>query len=163
MGRGTYKPADDQENAFQEAYTHWSIYKDKVSYDEIWIRVYEACKAMAKKMLKVSLSDDVFHDRLMDAVEKVIHYTTENHLNKKRQLVPPTRPKRLITYVALPVAGAFFGPKAVKEDTEVSYEFQTSKDNQMAVDILGYQIDGIMSDYEEVKGICQRRLMCTED
>ena len=158
-----HKSAAEQENAFQEAYSHWTIYKDKESYDEIWLRVYAACEAIAKKMLKVSLSDAVFHDRLMDAVEKVMHYTTENHLNKKRQLGPPTRPKKLITYVALPVCGAFFGPKAIKEDTEVSYELQVSKENQVAVDILGYPIDDMMSDYEEVKGICQRRLMCTED
>ena len=154
-----YKSAAEQENAFQEAYTHWSIYKDKESYDEIWIRVYAACEAMAKKMLKVSLSDDVFHDRLMEAVEKVIQYTTQPHKNRCRQTVPPTRPRKLITYVALPVAGAFFGPKAVKEDSEVSYE---PNDNQAAVDILGYPID-VEYKVEDVKGICRKELMTTED
>ena len=163
MGRRTYKPADEQEAAFQTAYTHWTIHKDKKSYDEIWMRIYAACEAMAKTMLKVPLSDDVFHDRLMEAVEKVIHYTTEDHLNRQRRMVPPTRPRKLITYVALPVSGSFFGPKAIKEDTEVSYEFQVSKDNQAAVDILGYPIDAMMSDYEDVKGICRKELMTTED
>ena len=113
---------EEQEARFQEAYDHWLIYKDKESSDEIWLRVYEACKAMAKKKIQVSLSDDIFHDRLMKAVETVIKYILYDHNNRKRQTVPPTRPRKLITFVAWPVIAAFQGPEARREDIEMSYE-----------------------------------------
>ena len=142
MGR-VYKSADEQEAKFQEAYTHWTLYKDKKSYDEIWLRVYAACEAMAKTRLHVSLPDDVFHDRLMKAVETVIGYILYEHKNRKRQIVPPTRPGKLITYVAWPVIAAFQGPAAIKEDAEISWDQMTENSDAEpgAVDILGNRID----------------------
>lgn len=120
----------EQEREFQEAMSHWIEYNDKKSWDLMFLRVYEACKALSKKMLKVSLDDMVFHDRLMDAVLTVM----ENIKNG-------TRPNKLSSYCYFPCLGSFFGPKAVKEDAEYSYELSVENGYDQAVDILGERID----------------------
>lgn len=38
-----------QETMFQSALTHWKDYKDKKSWDDMFMRAYECCKAIIKK------------------------------------------------------------------------------------------------------------------
>lgn len=132
---------DEQEEQFQSALKHYRLYNDKRSYDIMFIRVYEACKANAKKLLKVSLDDMLFHDRLMRAVDICMTYITKEHYNKKRERVPPCDPIKLITFCYLPTLGAFFGPKAIKEDTELSYEVFVENGYDTPTNITGEIID----------------------
>lgn len=125
----------EQEREFQDVMNHWVEYKDKKSWDLMFLRVYEACKALSKRILKVSLDDMVFHDRLMDAVLKVMG-NIENGV----------RPNKLSSYCYFPCLGSFCGPKAVKEDTEYSYELSVENGYDVAVDMLGEQIDIIRED-----------------
>lgn len=128
----------EQEERFQFALKHWREHNDSKSWEEIWLRVYEACKANAKKMLKVSLEDEVFHERLMTVVETVIRYIKFGNRNSG-----PVNPDKLITYCHLPVVGAFFGIRAVKEDNELSYEQSVENGYDIATNILGERIDTI--------------------
>lgn len=80
-------------------------------WDEIWLRVYEACKASAKKKLKVRLDDDLFQNRLLDAVEIVINNVKNNNIYGT-----------LITTAHYATLSTFFGPKAQREDKEQSWE-----------------------------------------
>ena len=120
----------EQNKAFSEAMDNWLLHKDKKSLDTIWVRVYEACKADAKRLLKVSLDDGVFHDRLMDAVMTVMRYIIEDG----------KVPKSIITFCYLPTLAAFCGPKAIKEDKEYSYEFSVDNGYDLPINILGEQI-----------------------
>lgn len=117
----------EQEKEFQSAMSHWDTYKDIESYHTVWLRVYESCKANAKRILKVSLDDGVFYDRLMTAVGTVIRYIFDNG----------QRPVNLGTYCYLPTLSAFCGYKAIREDKELSYEQSVSNGYDVAVDILG--------------------------
>lgn len=134
--------AKEQEEQFQSALKHYRLHNDKRSYDIMFIRVYEACKANAKCLLKVSLDDMVFHDRLMRAVDTCMTYITKEHYNKKRELVPPCDPNKLITFCHLPTLGAFCGPKAIKEDAELSYEQSVENGYDIPTNIIGEIIDG---------------------
>ena len=131
----------DQEELFAKALAHYREYNDKKSRDEIWMRVYEACKANAKRALQVSLDDGIFHDRLMTAVETCIKYIMEQHYNKKHELVPPSNPQKLITFCYLPTYAAFFGPKAVREDHEFSYEQSIENGYDKSINMIGDIID----------------------
>lgn len=124
---------NEQEREFQDAMSHWIEYNDKKSWDLMFLRVYEACKALSKKILKVSLDDMIFHDRLMEAVVKVMG-------NIKKGV----RPSRLSSYCYYPCLGSFCGPKAVKEDTEYSYEMSVENGYDVAVDMSGEQINDII-------------------
>lgn len=133
----------NQEELFAKVLAHYREYNDKESKDEIWMRVYEACKANAKKLLSISLDDGVFHDRLMTAVETCIKYIMEPHYNKKHELVQPVNPDKLITFCYLPTLGAFCGPKAIREDRENSYESLIEDSHwDITTNILGEVIDG---------------------
>lgn len=132
----------EQEEAFQEALSHYRVFNDKKSRDEIWIRIYEACKANAKKLLKVSLDDMLFHDRLMTAVESCIRYILYEHPNKKGVMQPPTNPESLGTFCYLPTLAAFCGPKAIRDDKEESYEQFVENGYDIPTNIIGEVIDG---------------------
>ena len=119
-----YKVPSESEKAFATAYAN-------NDWKQIWLSVYEACKANAKKLLKVSLDDDVFHDRLMTAVETCIRYLQEGKAPKGK----------LITYCYFPTLAAFCGPKAIKEDKRISYETMVENGYDVSVDILGQLIE----------------------
>lgn len=124
----------EQEDLFQKAMSEYDADPSNTSaYTMIWIRVLEACKANAKKMLKVKIPDDTFYDRLMDSVETVMRYI----------LVNGKRPRKLITYCYLPTLGKFFGPSAKKEDLEYSYETSVENGYDIAVNEIGERIDAI--------------------
>lgn len=129
---------DEQEQIFQDAYDRWEINpNDKKALEIIWLRIYEACKANAKRILKVSISDDKFHDRLMDAVMTCYRYIVQEH----------KRPEKLGTYCYLPTLSAFCGYKAIREDKELSYEQSVSNGYDVAVDILGNRDYGYQTKY----------------
>lgn len=44
-----YIDPKEQEVMFQSALTHWKINKDKKSWDDMFMRAYECCKAIIKK------------------------------------------------------------------------------------------------------------------
>ena len=132
----------NQEELFAKALAHYREYNDKESRDEIWMRVYEACKANAKKLLKVSLDDMLFHERLMRAVETCIKYILYDHPNKKGIMQPPTNPKSLGTFCYFPTLAAFCGPKAIKEDNELSYEYSVENGYDISTNIIGEIVDG---------------------
>lgn len=131
----------EQEEVFQEALSHYRVFNDKKSRDIIWMRVYEACKANAKKLLKVSLDDMVFHDRLMTAVDSCIGYILYEHPNKKGVMQPPSNPRSLVTFCYLPTLAAFCGPKAIKEDAELSYEQSVENGYDIPTNILSERIE----------------------
>lgn len=106
-----------QEIEFQEALKHWREFKDEKSWHTLFTKVYLACKAMAKKLLKVKLPDDVFHDRLQESVLTVIRYIVERDAN----------PQKLINFCYWPVYSSFFGYRAIKEDKELSYDFMVEQ------------------------------------
>ena len=144
---------EEQEDRFQKALEHYRQFKDKKSLDEIWLRVYEACKANASNICK-GIYNSTFHDRLMDAVETVMRYIVTEGKN----------PVSLITYCYLPTFGKLCGLKQQREDNEGSYEFYNEQGYQAAVNEVGE----IIEDYgikprEEVRGICNKELMNTDD
>lgn len=113
----------EQERRFQEALAIGNI-------EEIWLRVIEACKANAKKLLKVHITDEVFHDRLMEAVVTVMAHINDG-----------VKPQKLITYCYFPVLKAFFGEKAKREDKEWSYEQSIENGYESAVNEIGEIIE----------------------
>ena len=131
MKNTDYLSPDEQERRFQDAISKWdaSEGKDKEAYNEIWMRVYEACKANASRICH-GIYNDRFHDRLMDSVEVVIRYIIKEG----------KRPNKLITYCYLPTFGQFCGSKAIREDKQ-QYIDDDDFHKDIAVDILGNRIE----------------------
>lgn len=125
------------EERFQEAL------KNDDSLEE-WICINFACHNISKMILSksnVSLDDDRFYDRLQTAT-----------LNVYSRVKEGVKPKRLSSYVYWFCVGAFQGPKAKKEDLELSYEFSVENGYDVPVDILGermYELDGMQCMSEE--------------
>ena len=143
----------EQEDRFHKALEHYRQFKDKKSLDEIWFRVYEACKANASNICK-GICNSTFHDRLMDAVETVMRYIVAEGKD----------PVSLITYCYLPTFGKFCGLKQRREDNEGSYEFYNEQGYQAAVNEVGETIEDYgIKPKEKVRGICNKELMNTDD
>ena len=124
-----YLDPEEQEQRFQDAISKGDASNgtDKKAYEEIWLRVYEACKANASRICK-GIHTDRFHDRLMDSVEIVIRYIIKEG----------KRPRKLITYCYLPTFGQFCGQKAIKEDEQKYLDDYYNP--EVAVNILGERI-----------------------
>lgn len=119
------KPVSEQELEFQAALSDYRN-GNKKALDIIWIRVYEACKAKIACYYK-GIPNLNFHDRVLDATEKVMRYITENGAN----------PRILGKYVAWPCYGSAYSKKAVQEDSELSYEVSIENGYDIAIDING--------------------------
>lgn len=145
--------SEEQEIRFQKALKHYRQYKDNKSYKEIWLRVYEACHAKASIICR-GIYNATFHDRLMEAVETIMRYIIDDGAT----------PNKLITYCWLPTFGKFCGLKQQREDKEASYEFY----NEMGYSASINEIGEIIEDYgikpkEEIRGLCRKELMNTDD
>lgn len=98
----------EQELRFQQAMAHWSEFHDQESYNEMWFRVQEACKALA---LKIAPGKPRILERSLDAAIVVMQGIVERGL----------RPRKLSSYAYWPVRGQLQGKLAQQEDTEASY------------------------------------------
>lgn len=124
-----YKKPSEQESAFQEAMSKWVANPDdKKAYDEMWLRVHECCKAAASKICKgIPMPSDVFHDRVMEATMKCMRYILDNG----------KRPIKLSSFCYLPTLGSMQGPRARREDTELSYEASVENGYEAAINEIG--------------------------
>ena len=143
----------EQEERFQIALEHYREFNDKKSLQEVWNRIYEACKANASNICR-GIYNSTFHDRLMESVETVFRYI----------ITEGRTPNKLLTYCYLPTFGKFCGIKQQKEDKEPSYEFYNELGYTASVNEIGEIIEeyGIKPN-EEVRGICRKELMNTDD
>ena len=98
----------EQEARFQQAMAHWSEFHDQESYNEMWARVQEACKALA---LKIAPGKPRIIERSLDAAIVVMQGIVERGL----------RPRKLSSYCYWPTRGQLQGKLAQQEDTEASY------------------------------------------
>lgn len=97
-----------QEQMFQDAMREWVDTSSKQSWDSMFTRVYEFCKAMA---LTKAPGKPFLEDRAMDATITIMDRIRRG-----------ARPNRLSSYCYWPLIGAIQGDKAKREDRELSYE-----------------------------------------
>lgn len=112
----------EQEEAFQKAMAHWSEFHDQESYNEMWFRVQEACKALA---LKIAPGKPRILERSLDAAIVVMQGIVERGL----------RPRKLSSYCYWPTRGQLQGKLAQAEDTELQLADQYEEQTQ---DKVGY-------------------------
>ena len=127
MARGR-KPAPPslQEKQFQDAYDKWeaSNYTDKRSWDIMFIRVNEACRAIASTFC-VGIYNPMFEERVMDATLYFMNRIKKEHI----------RPAKLSSWCYLGVKGHLYGAKQVREDRELSFDALKENGFDIAVDI----------------------------
>lgn len=106
------KPVSEQELEFQYYLKLYRQDPKKEYRDQLWIRVYEACKAKLSAYYKNVPNHPYFEDRVLDSVEKVMRYILDNGVN----------PENLGKYVAWPVYGSAYDKKAIEIDSTISYD-----------------------------------------
>lgn len=119
------RPVSEQEEEFQHYLRLYRQEPKKEYADKLWLRVYEACKAKLSTYYK-NIYNPNFEDRVMESTETVMRY-----------IMNGADPLCLGKYVAWPVYGAAYGKKAVREDSELSYEESVENGYDVAVDLLG--------------------------
>lgn len=116
------KDPKEQEQMFQQAMAHWSEFHDQESYNEMWARVQEACKALA---LKIAPGKPHIIERSLDAAIVVMQGIVERGL----------RPRKLSSYCYWPCRGQLQGKLAQQEDGELQLADQYEEQTQ---DKVGY-------------------------
>lgn len=106
-------PPSEQELEFQDAFNKWeaSGYSDKKSWDIMFYRVLEACKAIASTFC-VGIYNPRFEERVMDAAIYFMNRIKEEHVH----------PNKLSSWCYLGVKGYIWGLKQQREDRELSFE-----------------------------------------
>ena len=61
----------EQESLFQQHLLHWKEYADKSSWDGMWLRVYECCKAIAKSKCN-GINNQHLEERALDGATYVM-------------------------------------------------------------------------------------------
>lgn len=98
----------EQESIFQSALKDWIQSNSKPSWDIMFLRVYECCKAIA---LTKAPGKPFLEDRAMDATITIMDRIRRG-----------ARPSLLSSYCYWPLIGAIQGEKAKREDRELSYD-----------------------------------------
>ena len=147
----------EKEELFQDALLEWIVLKDDNALANMWFLVSECCSNICKSKLRgVSIGDDRFHDRVIQATSLCMHYILDNG----------KRPSKLSSFCYLPCIGILYGKAAKTEDSEVSLDQQEEYQNTIGVDILGNIIEDEnfrMNEEENIRGICRPELMSTLD
>lgn len=94
---------------FQQALNHWINNGDKSSWDMMFLRVIEACKACA---LRIAPGKPLILERAMDAAITIMKGIKERG----------SRPQKLSSFVYWPVRGSLQGRLAQQEDQELQYD-----------------------------------------
>lgn len=130
----------EQEELFQRAYDDWvsSGRSDLSAWNEIWSRVYEACKAIALKICN-NCYVPCLEERVMDCTITLV----------ERFERTGNRPRKLSSYCYLPMRGVLYNEKYQKQDRELSYEEYKEYEEITICD--------------EVRGICRKEMMTTRD
>lgn len=118
----------EQEARFQEALDHWVHNGDKKSWDEMWFRVIECCRALA---LKIAPGKQHVEERALDAAATIMKGIKERGL----------RPEKLSSYCYWPCRGSIQGKAAQHEDQELQLHLEYEEQKQLE------------RSYETVRGI----------
>ena len=145
----------ERELMFQDAIKKWEKTRDKYAFEMMWLLIENCCSNICKKKLTgISIGNDRFYDRVLNATVLCMHYIVDNG----------SRPTKLSSFCYLPCIGILYGKQAKQEDCEVSYEEQVDLQNYIgAVDIDGNYVDLYTEPVEEIRGICRPELMNTID
>lgn len=102
------------EAAFQQAFKNYKQTGKKEYWDEMFIRVQNACNAKLATQLKGIYRED-FEELVLDAT-----ITLMNQLKKKLKEEPDFQIKSLISYVSLPTYYTLYNPKQQMIDKTIT-------------------------------------------
>lgn len=136
-----YIDPKEQEQMFQDALSHWKQYKDKVSWDKMFYRVYECCLALAKKKA-YGINIPELESKAMDAACYAMDLINRGNY-----------PSKLSAMCYLHVNKFLYSERNKRAEREV--QLSVLLENVLESEIEGATYDDIIDAKEDVYKECQ--------